>query len=88
MNACTMKSDYQKHHGHRKWKRRRPHLLPVMHHTLRRWSWERARRHAAAGRVFGWTERCFSGGLYLASVAMAWILLLVICYFLMHAILG
>lgn len=88
ISFSAMKSDYRRHHGHRKWKRRRPHLLPVMHHTLHRWSWERAMRHAAAGRVVDWIEQHVSGGLYLASAVVAWILLMVLCYALMHAILG
>ena len=34
-----------------KWKRRRPHTVPMLHRTLHRYSWERSMRQAAAGQA-------------------------------------
>ena len=49
-----------------KWKRRRPHTVPVLHRTLHRYSWERSMRHEAAGQALSGLRHI--GGLFLSGI--------------------
>ena len=61
--------------GHRKWKRRRAHLLPVFHRTLHRYSWERAMRRETAGRWLDWTEDKVLGVVAMACIGVLMLIL-------------
>jgi len=70
--------------GHRKWKRRRPHWLPVFHRTLHRYSWERAMRHETAGRWLDWTEDKVLSVVALACIGVLVLILAAIAGYFLH----
>lgn len=57
-----------------KWKRRRPHTIPVMHRTLHRVDMDRELRHHGSARVLGWLA--VTGLVFLACTS----LLLILCH--------